>query len=329
MIYKSYLVEGNIKILQNNINLFYGENLGLKNDLKFIIKKNYKEFKIIRFFEDELLKNNNLLLQEISNGSLFDEKKIIFIEQVSDKITNLIEGLEIKSDDEKIFLFSDILEKRSKLRNFFEKSKKHGVSACYPDNEISIKSIIQKKLKEFQGLSATNINLILDNSNLDRVKLNNEIDKIHLFFSNKVLITEKLEKLLNTKNNQDFNILKDEALLGNKSKTNKLLSDTTLEEDKNIFYLNTINQRLGRLFQVSKSKEKSIEKAIEDLKPPIFWKDKKNFLEQAKKWDQSKIRSLLRKTYEIEVKIKSNNQINKNFIIKNLIVDICESANAS
>ena len=329
MIYKSYLVEGNIKILQNNINLFYGENLGLKNDLKFIIKTNYKEFKIIRFFEDELLKNNNLLLQEISNGSLFEEKKIIFIEQVSDKITNLIEGLEIKSDDEKIFLFSDILEKRSKLRNFFEKSKKHGVSACYPDNEISIKSIIQKKLKEFQGLSATNINLILDNSNLDRVKLNNEIDKIHLFFSNKVLITEKLEKLLNTKNNQDFNILKDEALLGNKSKTNKLLSDTTLEEDKNIFYLNTINQRVGRLFQVSKSKEKSIEKAIEDLKPPIFWKDKKNFFEQAKKWDQSKIRSLLRKTYEIEVKIKSNNQINKNLLIKNLIVDICESANAS
>ncbi len=329
MIYKSYLVEGNIKILQNNINLFYGENLGLKNDLKFIIKKNYKEFKIIRFFEDELLKNNNLLLQEISNGSLFEEKKIIFIEQVSDKIADLIEGLEIKSDDEKIFLFSEVLEKKSKLRNFFEKSKKHGVSACYPDNEISIKSIIQKKLKEFQGLSATNINLISDNINLDRVKLNNEIGKIHLFFSNKVLITEKLEKLLNTKNNQDFNILKDEALLGNKSKTNKLLSDTTLEEDKNIYYLNTINQRLGRLFQVSKSKRKSIEMAIEDLKPPIFWKDKRNFLEQAKKWDQSKIRSLLEKTYDIEVKIKSNNQINKNLLIKNLIVDICESANAS
>ena len=69
--------------------------------------------------------------------------------------------------------------------------------------------------------------------------------------------------------------------------------------------------------------------AIEDLKPPIFWKDKRNFLEQAKKWDQSKIRSLLEKTYDIEVKIKSNNQINKNLLIKNLIVDICESANAS
>ena len=46
MIYKSYLVEGNIKILQNNINLFYGENLGLKNDLKFIIKKIIKNLKL-------------------------------------------------------------------------------------------------------------------------------------------------------------------------------------------------------------------------------------------------------------------------------------------
>ena len=43
--------------------------------------------------QDELLKNNNLLLQDISNGSLFEEKIIIFIEQVSDKITNLIEAV--------------------------------------------------------------------------------------------------------------------------------------------------------------------------------------------------------------------------------------------
>ena len=31
---KSYLVEQNIKILKTNITLFYGENLGLKNEFK-------------------------------------------------------------------------------------------------------------------------------------------------------------------------------------------------------------------------------------------------------------------------------------------------------
>ena len=66
MIYKSYLVEQNIDLLNNNIVLFYGENLGLKNDLKIaklimfehhyhnMLIKNYK-FRDIH----QLLKKNN------------------------------------------------------------------------------------------------------------------------------------------------------------------------------------------------------------------------------------------------------------------------------
>ena len=34
MIHKSYLIEENINLLQNNISLFYGENLGLINEFK-------------------------------------------------------------------------------------------------------------------------------------------------------------------------------------------------------------------------------------------------------------------------------------------------------
>ena len=34
MIYKSYLAENNIKVLDKNLITFYGENLGLINDFK-------------------------------------------------------------------------------------------------------------------------------------------------------------------------------------------------------------------------------------------------------------------------------------------------------
>ena len=40
MIYKSYLIEKNIKTLKNNFALFYGENLGMQKDFKNIIQKN-------------------------------------------------------------------------------------------------------------------------------------------------------------------------------------------------------------------------------------------------------------------------------------------------
>jgi len=328
MQYKSYLVEQNIGNLNENLILFYGENLGLKNDLKKeIIKKNLDAEKI-NFLQDDIIKNEDFFFDELMNKSLFEQKKIYFIEQANDKILRLIEEIGDKLDNQKIFIFSEILDKRSKLRNFFENSKKCGVVPCYADNEISIKKIILNKLNGFQGLSTQNVNLIINNSNLDRHKLHNELNKIITYFTDKKIVDEKLELILDSKINENFNLLKDEALNGNKIKTNELLSDTIMESEKNILYLNLINQRLNKLIHVSKiSKSENLEEAINKIRPPIFWKDKNTFLFQAKKWNSNKIQNILNRTYELEIKIKSNAAINKNILIRKLLVDICVLAN--
>ncbi len=328
MNYKSYLVEQNFNIINENIVLFYGENIGLKNEFKQKIKTNKgKNCAIINLNQDEILKNNNILLNEIGNLSLFEEKKIILINFVNDKILDFIREVEKELADLKIYLFSDVLEKKSKLRNFIEKSKNSAAIACYNDNEITIKKIIQNRLKDFKGLTPANLNIIVDNSNLDRVKLNNELDKIISYFQNKSIETEALGLLLDAKINDDFNLLKDQALLGNKVQTNKLLSDTVIETEKNVFYLNLINYRLNRLLETSRSKNDK-ETAINNLKPPVFWKDKPNFINQANKWDKEKINVILEKTYDLEIDIKSNPLVNKKTLIKKLIIDICTLANA-
>ena len=327
MIYKSYLIEKDISQLNTNMALFFGINLGLKNEFKKIIKKANVDYKILRFNQDEVLKNQNLIFREINNGSLFEDKKIFFIEDVTDKFLNVIENVEGLISDQKVFLFADILEKKSKLRNFFEKSKKSSAIACYEDNNITIKNIVQNKLKGFKGLTPLNVNVIVENSNLDRTKLYNELEKIMIYFNNNTIETEKLNILLNAKINEDFNKLKDMALLGQKTETNKLLSETSIDPEKNIFYLSVINQRLLRLSEISKAGKDQIETKVNTLKPPIFWKDKINFVSQAKKLSDQKIKKLLRKTYTIERQIKSNSYINKNILIKNLIIDICNDVN--
>jgi DNA polymerase III subunit delta len=329
MNYKSYIIEQNIKLLNNHMTLFYGENLGLKNDFKKNIKVNNQDVKIITFLQEEILKNENIFFNEILNTSLFDKKKIYFIENVNDKILNIIENIEPKIDDQQIYLFSDLLDKRSKIRSYFEKSKKKIIVACYADNEITIKKIILNKLKGFKGLSAQNINMIIDNSNLDRIKLNNELNKIITYFTNKELNSDKLEILLDLKINDNFNILKDEALKGNKKQTNKLLSDTIIDEEKNVYYLSLINQRLNKLAETFVLEKKmNLEDAINMIKPPIFWKDKPTFFAQTKKWNSSKIQKVLNKTYDLEINIKSNGNVNKNILMKKLLIDICLVANS-
>ena len=332
MIYKSYIIEQNINLVVNyKIFLFHGENHGLIKEFKDKLTIKYKNNKILNLFQEELIKNKKILENEILNKSLFEKKKIIFISECNDKILEILTDLIENMEDNRIFLFSDNLDKKSKLRNYLEKSKYCGISACYKDNEITIKKIISEKLRSYQGLTPAVINLMVQNSGLDRNKINNEIQKIESCFTDKVINISKLEILLNIKNNEDFNELKDEALSGNKIKTNRLLADTALNDENTLFYLNSINQRINRLKQIENLKKTNndIEALLNILKPTIFWKDKPILIAQSKKWNKEKIQGALKKTFEAEITIKSNSTLRKDLLIKNLIVDLCNTANIS
>ena len=328
MIYKSYIVEKNINNLKNKVVLFYGENLGLKNDFKKTLKSNNKQANFNSFNQEEILKNKNNFFEDFLNISLFNDEKIYTIEQTNDKILDIILELENKIDNQKIYLFADVLDKKSKLRSYFEKSNNFGIIACYNDNEISLRKIIQENLQSFEGLSSDNINTIITNANLDRIKLNNELDKIKLYFLDKKITKSELNQLLNLNVNEDFNNLKDAAINGDLNKTNKLLSDTIIENDLSIFYLNLFNQRLNKLNDIFLSNNKNLEIAVESIKPPIFWKDKPIIKQQAKKWNLKKIKLALEKTFNFEINLKSNANLNKDLLIRKLILDVCNYANA-
>ena len=330
MIHKSYLVEENVEILKSNLVLFYGENLGLINDFKIKISKKNKKNKILKFNQDEILKNEKIFFKEINNKSLFESesKKIFFIDYVNDKFIKIIDQIFPLDNDNLIFLFSDILEKKSKLRNFFEKKKEVDIIPCYQDNEMTIKRIISEDLKNFNGLTKTILDLIIENCGNERTKIRNEINKIKLFFNNTTLNYKKVSDLLNVKENEDFNFVRDFAISGNKKKTGEYLDSTTLETEKSTYYLSNLNQRLLKLKEVIKSK-KNIEQAINEIRPPIFWKDKSTYVLQAKVWNTENLNEALNKIFFTEIKIKTNSNINKNILIKKLIIDICDLTTVS
>ncbi len=331
MIYKSYIIEQNIDpVFKNKMFLFYGENEGLKKEFKKKIRNYYPKLNILRLNQEDILKNHNLLTNEILNKSLFEERKIIFIEQVNDKILSIIEELIDIMENENIFIFSNTLDKKSKIRSYFEKTKNIGITACYPDNEITIRKIIEKNLRNYHGLTPEVVNIILQNTNLDRDKVNNEIEKIKSCFKDRKIDLDKILLILNISENEDFNKLRDEAINGNKDKTNRLLADTIFDKENNVYYLNSINQRINKLNEIESlktSKQSSTESVISLLKPPIFWKDKPILTLQSRKWNKSKLKKVLAKTYEVEINIKSNPTVRKELLIKNLIIEICNVAN--
>ena len=326
MIYKSYLVEENFDLLKNNLALFYGENRGLISEFKKKITTENKG-SIIKLSQNEILSNENLLFNEMNNISLFDEIKIFFIDEVNDKILKIFNEIISSLNNNKVYLFSSVLDKKSKLRSICEKENFIDVIPCYADNEMAIKKLIVKYLKNYSGVTPEVINILTNVCSNDRIKLKNETNKIKDYFLNKTIKQNDLLNLVNVKEDNDFSLLRDTALNGNAINTNVLLNSLHLEIDKISLYLTIINQRLLKLNEIVG--KKNIEKAITELKPVVFWKDKPNFIIQAKIWNRKKINHALKKSYEVEHKIKSFSTIDKTLVLKKLIVDMCVIATSA
>ena len=330
MILKSYIVEQNVDVLNEYQGiLLYGANDGIKDDIKIQLKEKNKNVEIINFFEAEIIKNRNVLYENIVNESLFNEKKIIFIQLATDKILNEIEdSLNQNKKNVKIYIFSENLDKRSKLRNFFEKTKHLGIMPCYEDNDRTLINYISKELHGFKGLTGELINLIIANSSSNRKIIQGEIVKIKYFFLQKKISKDKLLDLLNIKINSNFDIVRDNMLIGEKNKINKTLSAIDLLSEDSFIFLNSLNQRIVKLIEIQEINQKfnDHEETLNNLKPPIFWKDKPVYLQQLKRWDLNMLNKAAYEIGETEVLMKKNSQIRNDLLIKGLIINLSKQS---
>ena len=194
MIIKSYELN-KLDLKLNKIILFYGNNEGLKNQSIDLLIKNRNKAYV--YEESEILENQKNFLEDLLSKSLFEEKRIIIIKRVSEKILNIVnEIIPKKIDDIILIINSKNLEKKSKLRSYFENEKNLVCVAFYPDNQQTLLQITSNflKTKKIQ-ISQSNINQIVNKCNGDRENLFNELKKNRIFL-------QKWKKNNNRKNFQ-------------------------------------------------------------------------------------------------------------------------------
>ena len=197
MILKNYELN-KIKSIESKIFLFYGKNEGLKKEtIKNLILKDEETFV---YEENEILENSGIFFEKILTQSLFENKRLLIIKRATEKILKIIEVIKDKNiENTKIIINADALEKRSKLRSFFEKDKKFVCIAFYPDDYRTILQLTNKYLKERNiSISQLNINRIIEKCNFDRDVLFIELEKIeNLSRTKKRIDDEDISKLIN------------------------------------------------------------------------------------------------------------------------------------
>ena len=316
---------------KNNIDKFkffllYGENEGLKEEIINKIKKN-QNGKEIKYEEAQILKNKSEFYNEIKNKSLFEEKRIFFLERCTEKISELlIEIFEDASDDLYIINCS-ILEKKSKLRNYAEKSSNVVVIPTYKDNSQSLINIARKFFSEEKiSISTETLNLLVNRCMGDRGILNKELDKISNYISEKKIISLKeIAVLTNLFENYSASELVDASLTKNYIKVKEILNENIYSQEDTFLILRVFLQKAKKLLSLLEiiNSENNLEKAINEYKPPIFWKDKPVLKKQLQLWSFENIINLICELNDIEIKIKKNSSQNL-ILMKNFIYEILD-----
>lgn len=316
--------------LKNFINkkklfLIYGENEGLKEDLILEFSKDYSKENTFNYSEKEIFLNLENFYNNIFSQSFFEKKKLIIINNVSEKIKGEIELILTKNiEDITLIFLSNILEKKSKLRNLFEKDKNLICVAVYKDDHRVLFNLANSFFKSKKiDISTESINLIIERSSEDRKHLRNELKKIDCFIGNKKKIDiNDLIKLTNLSENHSINKIVDMSLAKDTKQSLRALNENIFSADDIIIIIRSYLIKSKRLLKLTTELErnKNIDQVISASKPPIFWKDKNVVKKQLKIWNKESTIALIQNINEVELQLKKNAGSSLN-ILQNFIIE--------
>ncbi len=289
--------------------LLYGKNSGLIKDT--INKIEFSKGERFQYDEKDILENEKLFFENILVKSLFVQNKTIIINRSTDKILKIIDQILDKNiEDVLVIITAENLEKKSKLRSFFEKEKNLVCIPFYPDTEKTLLKLAMDFFKnEKIAVSQINLNQILNKNLGDRENLLNELKKIKYFVKNgKKVTTETLSKLINLSEDYSTSELVDNCLAKNKNKTLTILNENNFKNEDCIAILRIFLSKTKRILTLAKDyeKNKNIDLTISSARPPIFWKDKEIVKQQIIRWNTKKLKKLIFEISEIEILIKKN-----------------------
>ena len=319
MIFKSFEFK-KINVKKKNFYLFYGENNGLKKELiDDNFKKTFKD-KTYNYEENIILQNQKGFFDEILTKSFFEDEKLIIIKGVTNKILNIIEELiEKKINDSYIILVADKLDKKSKLRNLFEKSKNLICVPFYSDNYQSLFYLADNFFKKKNiPVSQEILNTLINRANGDRQNLKNEIEKIENFsIKKKKIILEDILKLTNMVDNKNFSELVDYCLAKNERKILNIINENHFSNEDTIIIIRTFLAKAKRLLKINNEikMKNNIDQVVTSFKPPIFWKDKDLVKEQLKNYSIQNTRKLINSINNTEFLIKKNYSNSVNILL--------------
>ncbi len=316
-----FFYENNLKNKFENVNLLflYGTNIGL---VDLIYEKTIKNleidtndpFSVSKIDGDEFKDNPAILHDNVNTLNVFSGKRFVLLDLMHISINRTLENIiletvKIKSNNYLLIVRAANIKINSFIKHLQDINNAILVP-CYEQKINTINSKLSDLFSKHNINSKRDIirNLIIKLSSNSLIN-EMEIEKLDIFLTNNTSVTEEvILKFFSNNNDMNFNKIIENCTNGHPHHAltsfeniyeNQSTSITLIRMFVNHFKL---IEKILLLFE----KTKNLERVINSIKPPIFFKKKEFIIFQCKVWDLKLINIILARLIELELKCKLN-----------------------
>ncbi|NUX00986.1 DNA polymerase III subunit delta [Wolbachia endosymbiont of Madathamugadia hiepei] len=254
-------------------------------------------------------KSPGLLFSELANVSMFANKKLVKLINVSGSISKELKNvLDYNTNDHYVMMIANDLPYSSATKSYMESSKIFGVIACYKDSSSNLYDIVSSYLKQ-NDIKYTNevIYHLQSYFNHSKLPIYSELEKLVLYLGErKDLKPADIELCLSASNNDYVTLDNLCSAIANKDMANFIkISDTLIlqENFSPIALIRIISNYFLRLENVLLLIQSGMSEqaAIDQLSPPLFFKQLQSFKLHLKNFQLLELRRILERLIRLEV----------------------------
>ncbi len=278
-------------------------------------------------YEVEKVNTDANISQIFLERSLFQTNKIVVVEDASDASAKAIENaIESIGQNDYLIVCGGELKKNSKLRTLFETHEIAAALNCYKLDSHAIIAGIDKDLRANGIRFEKDIpHMMLNLISTDSKVIQNEIQKIVLFLSDsldKKLTSELLIEILSVNSEASLDKLFISIIFNKQKEFVDEFKKTSQLSD--IFIIRAYQNFLVRIISVQNQLWKiGIENAMNTLKPPLFGKQRSDFIDTVQKSDVKNNIRLLNAAIQIECDLKTSS-ITETLLFQNILEQLCK-----
>ncbi len=309
-------IESFVKAIPAHIRMvvIYGPDTGLVSERfttigKQIVGDLTDPFNVSVLTSDILAADPARLEDETFAQSLMGGKRLIKIDDATDKITPALKSYLLKPNDHAlIILIAGELGPKSSLRALAEKAENAAALPCYLDSSEDVSNLVQQSLRA-DGYAIDHEACVLFSQAItgDRLQIRGEIDKLMTYMGDvKKISLIDVEACIGTGGLSTLDELSDAFMMDQHAAFLTSFRRVIADGTPVIYILRSLQQHVRRLHIVKAqiAAGKSEDMAMKGLHPPVFFKREKAFQWQLNSFSIKALEVRLNYLLQIEASVK-------------------------